>query len=266
MRKYSQLKTKVIAGPCALESKEQLDDTVKSLKELGVEYVRASLWKPRTAPGWEGYCFYGLPMLFEGTLPQDMIPCTEILTQIHAQMVIDSFKLCRIKNPKALVWNGSRNQNHFMLRMMAEVLSKGPPELEFMFKNQLWLDQKHWYGMYQHITEAGFPKERLISCHRGFNPGYGENPRKLRNIPEFKMAMEMKEKMGIRMFLDPSHIGGERQKVLEIIEESLEYDFDGYIIEVHPNVDNALTDIAQQLTFAQLEQVLKMIQAKETKK
>lgn len=253
----------IIAGPCALESKEQLVASIEGLKELGIKYVRASLWKPRTSPGWEGLGFYGLPLLFEETLKRGAVPCTEILSSIHAQMVVDALRICGVKDAGAVVWLGARNQNHFEQKRIAKILSDGPPELIFMFKNQIWLDEKHWFGIFKHITNAGFPKERLCAIHRGFTPGYGTNPEGLRNIPEFAMAMEMKEKMGIPMYLDPSHIGGERSKVIKIIEQSLDYDFDGYIIEVHDNISIAKTNAVQQLTFDQMREVLKMIRSKE---
>lgn len=249
----------VIAGPCALESKEQLITCIEELKKLGIKYVRASLWKPRTTPGWEGFGFYGLPLLFEETLKRGVVPCTEILSAIQAQMVVDALRICGIKGASALVWLGARNQNHFEQKRIASILAKGPPELKFMFKNQIWLDNRHWFGIYQHIIDAGFPKERLLAAHRGFTPGYGLNPDGLRNIPEFELAMEMKQKMGIPMYLDPSHIGGESHKVMKIVEKSLAYDFDGYLIEVHNEVKVAKTDAAQQLTFDQMKEVQEMI-------
>jgi len=261
-----QLDKMIIAGPCALESKEQLAECAKQLKKTGVKILRASLWKPRTSPGWDGWGFYGLPMLIEESLAQGMIPATEIFSSFHAQMVVDAMRICGKKNAGMLVWIGSRNQNHFELRRMAKILAEGPNSLLFMFKNQVWLDKKHWFGIYEHIAQTGFPQHRLLACHRGFSPGYGANPEKLRNIPEYELAMEMKEKMKIPMILDPSHIAGARDKVFTIVEQSLAYDFDGYIIEVHDNVSIAKTDANQQLTVEQLEEVMAMIARSEAAK
>lgn len=255
----------IIAGPCALESREQLIRCAEELKKDGIKYLRASLWKPRTTPGWEGYGFYGIPMLLEEALNRDLIPCTEILSAIQAQMMVDALRICGVEDAGAVVWLGARNQNHFEQKRIASFLANGTKNLIFMFKNQIWLDKRHWFGIYEHILSAGFPKERLWACHRGFTPGYGSNPENLRNIPEFEMAMEMKEKMGIPMLLDPSHIGGHHEKVVKIIEESLKYDFDGYLIETHDNVAVAKTDASQQLTFDQMKKVIKMIEDNEAK-
>lgn len=248
----------VIAGPCALESREQLSSCVNELKKLNVNFVRACLWKPRTSPGWEGLGFYGLPTLLEETIPKGVTPCTEILTAIHAQMCVDALEQFG-EEGRMVVWIGARNQNHFEIRRMAEILAKGPKNLLFMFKNQVWVDKKHWLGLYQHIIQAGFPQNRLLTCHRGFNPGYGSNPSELRNIPDWDMCMELKELMGIPILLDPSHIAGTRDKVFKIVEESLKYDFNGYVIEVHDNISVAKTDVNQQLTFEQLGKLLQII-------
>lgn len=250
----------VIAGPCALESKVQLVNCIEHLKPLGVKIIRACLWKPRTAPGWEGKGFYGLPLLLEETISRGLMPATEILSGIHAQMVVDALKQFGNEG-KMLVWVGARNQNHFELKRIAKTLAEGPPSLYFMFKNQVWNDEKHWLGIYQHILDVKFPLERLIACHRGFHPGYATSP--FRNIPEYEMCMRMKQKMGVRMLIDPSHIAGARDKVPQIMEESLKYNFDGYVIEVHDDVSVAKTDAGQQLTFEQLGSVLEMIKNKQ---
>lgn len=248
----------IIAGPCALESKSQLVNCIEQAIPLGIHHVRACLWKPRTSPGWEGLGFYGLPLLLEETLSRGTTPCTEILTSIHAQMCVDALKLFG-KDASMVVWIGSRNQNHFEIKRMAHILAEGPAKLFLMFKNQMWVDKRHWLGLYQHIMEAGFPKERLLTCHRGFNAGFGENPEGLRNIPIFDMCKELKEEMGIPMIIDPSHIAGARDKIFKIVEQSLQYNFDGYIIEVHDDVSKAKTDAGQQLTFEQLAELLKVI-------
>jgi len=263
MWKLDDSKKTIIAGPCALESKKQLVTCIKHLKEEGVKIVRASLWKPRTNPGWEGWGFYGIPMLLDETIKRNVVPATEIMTAIHAQMIVDAMRHFG-KKAKFVVWVGARNQNHFELRRLSKILSESPDNLYFMFKNQVWYDKKHWYGLFEHIIASGFPPERLIAVHRGFNPGYGENPEQLRNIPEYALCMEMKEKMKIPMYLDPSHIAGARDKVFRVVEQSLHYDFDGYLIEVHDNISVAKTDINQQLTFEQLGHLRDMINGKRT--
>lgn len=249
----------IIAGPCAAESYQQVTLTAKALKKIGVTGFRASLWKPRTKPGFDGVGGNkGIPWLAE-IAKEGLLIATEVLIPKHALQLVK--QLVR-KNQKSqfIFWIGARNQNHLIQRGIARVL-KNEKSVYLMIKNQIWYDEKHWLGIYEHVKEAGFPEERILICHRGFAPN-GYNPKGLRNIPDYKMAMRVKKLTGRQMILDPSHIGGKDIKVIEIVKESLQYDFDGYLIEVHPNPQNALTDASQQLTIEQLKKLLKQIRIK----
>lgn len=248
----------IISGPCALESRRQLKECVTFLTGVGVVIIRACLWKPRTTPGWDGMGADGIPILLEETLPYHKIPATEIISSEHAQALVDGLRPYG-DNAPLLVWIGARNQNHFELRKIAQVLSQGPKGIFLMFKNQMWVDKKHWIGIYQHIIEAGFPRERLWTCHRGFNVGYGADGRGLRNIPDFAMATQVKNEINIPMLLDPSHIAGKASKVCDIVREANQYPIDGFMIECHNNIKDAKTDIGQQLSFQQIEEVLNAI-------
>jgi len=249
------LEKMVIAGPCALESREQLRGCVQVLKKMGVSMVRASLWKPRTQPGWEGLGWMSLPVLLEETIPHGMIPATEIITAEHALMVVHALEHSG-PDARMIVWLGSRNQNHLEQKKIAKILATGPEGITFMFKNQMWDDERHWLGIHEHIITEGFPRERLMICHRGFCPGKAPNAKGYRNLPDFEMAMRIKEKTGLPMLLDPSHIGGSQANVLDICHQASDYNFDGYLIEMHGDPDNAKTDAKQQLTPGQLNGLL----------
>lgn len=249
----------VIAGPCALESRQQLQECVRAAKQLGIGMIRASLWKPRTQPGWEGLGWMSLPLLLEETLPHGIIPATEIISAEHALMIVHALEQYDT-NAKMVVWLGSRNQNHIEQRKISRILATGPETITFMFKNQMWDDERHWLGICEHILSEGFPRERLMACHRGFNPGKLPNPKSYRNLPDFDMAMRIKEKTGIPMLLDPSHIGGTRDNVIEICHLAADYDFDGYLIEMHCDPENAKTDAKQQLAPMEMEKLLKTMQ------
>lgn len=249
----------VIAGPCALESRQQLKEAVRVLKQMGVRMIRASLWKPRTQPGWEGLGGDSLPILLEETLPHGVIPATEIISADHALMVVHALERFG-EEARMIVWLGSRNQNHLEQKKISKILAAGPSGIVFMFKNQMWEDERHWLGIYEHIISEGFPSERLMICHRGFAPGKSFNVRGFRNLPDFEMAMRIKEKTGLPMILDPSHMGGSPENVRDICQMALSYDFDGYIIEVHTSPEEAKTDAKQQLSPQQFEVILKNIQ------
>ncbi len=248
----------IIAGPCALESRQQLRSCVQHLKEMGISLIRASLWKPRTQPGWEGLGWMSLPLLLEETLSHGLIPATEILSAEHAQMVVTALEQYG-SSAKMLVWIGSRNQNHIEQQKIASILARGHTGIWLMCKNQMWECEKHWIGISEHILSAGFPRERLLLCHRGFSPGKWPNPQGYRNLPDFEMAMRVKAKTGLKMLIDPSHIGGSPDNVVEICRQAVGYDVDGYIVEMHAAPEKAKTDAKQQLSPDQMQQLLEMI-------
>lgn len=251
----STMEKLIIAGPCALESRQQLRDCVQILKQMGIRTIRASLWKPRTQPGWEGLGWMSLPLFLEETLPHGMVPATEIICAEHAQMIVHALENYG-PSARMLVWLGSRNQNHIEQQKISKILAAGPKGIQFMFKNQMWDDEKHWLGICEHILTAGFPRERLLICHRGFSPGKTPNPKSYRNLPDYEMAMRVKAKTGLPMLFDPSHIGGSPENVRDVCSMASAYEFDGCIVEMHCDPTQARTDAKQQLTPDQLQQLL----------
>ena len=224
--------------------------------------MRASLWKPRTQPGWEGLGHMSLPLLLEETLPHGIVPATEILNAEHALTVVHAMEHYG-SDARMIVWLGSRNQNHIEQKKISRILATGPDGITFMFKNQMWDDEKHWHGIYEHILSEGYPRERLMICHRGFCPGKSTNPKGLRNLPDFDMAMRIKQKTGLPMLLDPSHIGGSRENVIDICNSAAAYDFDGCIVEMHCDPANAKTDAKQQLAPEQFQNLLTTLRRSE---
>lgn len=247
----------IIAGPCALESRDIALQTAEAAKERNINIVRLSLWKPRTKPDFEGVGEEGIPWLIE-VAEMGLIPATEVMLPTDAEVVIDSI----VKNTpevKLLIWLGARNQNHRIQKEIGRVVA-GESRVMLMIKNQPWADQGHWEGIIDHVLSGGASEEQLLICHRGFFPGTGG----LRNNPDFEMAMDVKQKTGLPMIIDPSHIGGSVPNVLSVVKEAINFKsgsvgFDGLIVEVHPNPEQALTDKNQQLTWDEFDQVLEKI-------
>jgi chorismate mutase len=138
-------------------------------------------------------------------------------------------------------------------------LEEMPKDTKLMIKNQPWIDPLHWIGIVEHAISVGFPKERLLICHRGFSTNKRENVHGYRNLPDHGEAMYVKEVTGIPMLLDPSHIGGTRENVVKVIKDAMKLNYDGMIIEVHPNPAQAKTDAKQQLTVELLSDILAML-------
>lgn len=261
-----RLQTKInIFGPCAAESRNQIITVAQALKEHGVGIERASLWKPRSEPVFdakgkliEGVGAKAAPWFAEAT-NMGVTVATEVMLPIHVKQVMRGI----IKNggnpENVLLWLGSRNQNDRIIRGIARtLLGEAPEQVKFMIKNQPWQDKKHWIGIVKHVVGAGFPPGRIIMCHRGFAPGNEPNPNGLRNLPNWEMAMQVKEETGLPMLVDPSHIGGTRDNVWRILKKAVQYSFDGVMLEVHPDPDKATTDAKQQLSIADLDQILQI--------
>lgn len=245
----------IIAGPCAAESAEQIEASIREAKKRRVDFLRVNLWKPRTKPGFDGLGKKGLPLLVQ-VAKSDVNPALEVILPEHAKMAMDVVLPALGKRGKLLLWIGSRNQNHIVQKKIALVASKDPRVL-LLVKNQPWVNEEHWEGIIGHVLSGGMQKENILNCHRGFAPN-GYNPLGLRNVPDFEMSMKLKTKTGLPILFDPSHTGGSVVNVFEMAKQAANHNFDGILVEVHPNPKAALTDAKQQLTWEQFDEMMKI--------
>lgn len=250
----------IIAGPCAAETREQVLKSSREAKKRGVKILRASLWKPRTEPGFDGVKEAGIPWLVE-VAKMGLTPGTEVLNARNTKAVLSAIAK-NVENPSALIWIGARNQNHDEQVAIVKVVKKYP-WAKFMFKNQPWRHEKHWRGILKHVLSSKISKDKIFLSHRGFDPGSDEprDPKALRNIPDFQMSMRIKQDEDVKMIIDPSHMGGTVENVVKITKEAMRYSengisFDGFIFEVHPDPAVAWTDAKQQLTWDQFDDLM----------
>lgn len=250
----------IIAGPCAAETREQVIQSAKEAKKRGVKILRASLWKPRTEPGFDGVKEAGIPWLIE-VAQMGLTPGTEVLNARNTKAVLSAIAK-NVANPSALIWIGARNQNHDEQVAIVKAVKKYP-WARFMFKNQPWRHEKHWRGILKHVLSSKIGKDKIFLSHRGFDPGTDEprDPNSLRNFPDYKMAMRIKTEEDVEMIIDPSHMGGTVENVLKITKEAMRFrengaSFDGFIFEVHPDPSVAWTDAKQQLTWEQFDDLM----------
>lgn len=263
MRNISETlrRSPIIAGPCGIESREQALKTAEEAKLHGIEAVRLSLWKPRTKPGYDGVGLQGISWLID-VAQMGLTPATEVIMPEDAEKVIDA--VIKNTNQNVLIWLGSRNQNHLIQQGIGKVIA-GEPRAMLMIKNQPWQDREHWEGIVGHVLDGGASEDQLLLCHRGFAPGTNG----FRNTPDFEMAIDLKQKTGLPIVLDPSHIGGSVENVLKVAKEGVCYrkngtGFDGLLVEVHPNPTQAKTDSKQQLTWKELSCLLNELRLSNT--
>ena len=241
---FTEPRPSVIAGPCSAETVEQIMETAKGLKELGINVFRAGIWKPRTHPGsFEGIGTEGLGWLQQIKKEYGLKVSTEVASEKHVYECI--------KFGVDLVWLGARTTaNPFLVQEIADAL-KGT-DIPVLVKNPVNPDLDLWIGALERLNRAGVKKLGVI--HRGFSTF---EKIKYRNDPQWQVAIELRSRYPeLPFFVDPSHLGGSKDYIREISQRSLDLGFEGLMIESHCNPSCAWSDAKQQLTPPELSDLL----------
>ncbi len=238
----------LIAGPCSVETENQVHDITKDLSVLGgVKLLRGGIWKPRTRPdSFEGVGEMGLPWLIEAGKNAGIPTCTEIANANHVEKALSA--------GVDVLWIGARTTvNPFAVQEIAESL-KGV-RIPVMIKNPINPDLELWIGAFERLQKMGL--NDLTAIHRGFS--FYNHP-KYRNVPNWEIPISFRERMpDVPMICDPSHISGRRDLLLEVSQKAMDLNFNGLMIETHPNPDSAWSDAKQQVTKDGLEDILRNI-------
>ena len=241
---FTEPRPSVIAGPCSAESEEQLMETAKGLKELGINVFRAGIWKPRTHPGcFEGVGAEGLKWMQKIKEEYGLKVATEVAGEKHVYECL--------KYGVDLVWLGARTTaNPFLVQEIADALKD--TDIPVLVKNPVNADLDLWIGALERLNKAGIRKLGVI--HRGFSTF---DKIKYRNDPQWQVAIELRSRYPeLPFFVDPSHLGGSKDYIREISQRSLDLGFEGLMIESHCNPSVALSDAKQQLTPDELNDLL----------
>lgn len=239
----------IIAGPCSAESPEQVFDTARELRHLGITSFRASLWKPRTRPGgFEGVGEAGIPWLKRVADELEMQVATEVAMPRHIEAML--------KAGLSTFWIGARTTSSpFAIAELAQAL-RGV-EATVLVKNPINPDVELWEGALLRLVSAGLTN--IGAIHRGFST-YGHS--EYRNAPLWQIPLELKRRHPeLTILADPSHIAGKRSLIAPLVRMAVEMHFDGLIVEAHPQPDMALSDREQQITPQVLEQILRELKA-----
>lgn len=243
----------IIAGPCSAESEEQVLTTAHQLAQNGVKIFRAGIWKPRTKPGgFEGVGLKGLLWMHQVKKETGMYTATEVATHEHVNAALDA--------GIDLLWIGARTAaNPFAMQDIADAL-RGHEDVPVLVKNPVNPDLELWIGGIQRIYNAGIRK--LGAIHRGFS-SYGKQI--YRNDPQWHIPVELHRRIpDIPIICDPSHMGGKRELISPIAQQSLDMGVDGLMIECHCNPDEAWSDKNQQLTPENLNIILNALVVRDT--
>ncbi|GAC1367990.1 MAG: bifunctional 3-deoxy-7-phosphoheptulonate synthase/chorismate mutase type II [Hymenobacter sp.] len=236
----------LIAGPCSAETEEQVLATARGLHALGsIDLFRSGIWKPRTRPGsFEGVGAEALPWLQRVKAETGLPTAVEVATPRHVEEAL--------AHGIDVLWIGARTTvNPFAVQELADALAgTGVP---VMVKNPVNPDVALWAGALERLERAGITD--LLAIHRGFSTFA---PSRYRNAPTWILPIELKTRFpNIPLICDPSHIGGRRELLLPIAQKALDLDYDGLMIETHPDPDHALSDAEQQVTPQRLGEILR---------
>ncbi len=227
----------LIAGPCSAETEEQVIETSVRLQQTGkVDILRAGIWKPRTRPGaFEGIGEQGLSWLVNAKEITNLPLAVEVANAQHVESCL--------KYGIDIMWIGARTTvNPFAVQEIADAL-RGTNQ-HILLKNPINPDLDLWLGGMERLINAGLTN--LGAIHRGFS-FFGEKI--YRNRPQWQIAIDFKTAMpDIFLINDPSHICGNRHLLAKVAQKALDLNFDGLMIEVHINPDEAWSDAAQQIT------------------
>lgn len=241
----------LIAGPCSAESPEQLLTVARALKEMGISIMRAGIWKPRTRPNsFEGMGETALKWIAEVKQETGLAFATEVANPAHVELAL--------KAGMDILWIGARTTvNPFSVQEIADAL-KGTDKI-VLVKNPINPDLSLWIGALERLHRAGIKK--LGAIHRGFS---SFQKSRFRNQPLWQIPLELKTlHPDIPLIGDPSHIAGTRDLIFEVSQKALDLDYDGLMIETHPDPDKALSDAQQQVTPAVLKEILSQLRVSE---
>lgn len=234
----------IIAGPCSVETEDQLRESITPLKGK-VNLYRGGIWKPRTRPGtFEGMGKEGLEWIQNAQKDLSIEFAIEVATPEHVELAL--------KHDLKVLWIGARTTvNPFNVSELATAL-KGWDGV-VMVKNPIHPELSLWKGALERFDHAGVKK--LGAIHRGFHNYQKSN---YRNDPYWQIPLDLKSELpDLPLICDPSHIGGERDMIQGISQKALDLNYDGLMIETHYDPDNAWSDAKQQVTPKALLALLK---------
>ena len=233
----------VMAGPCAVESEEQLLTIAQSVKEQGAHILRGGAYKPRTSPySFQGMEEEGLKLLKKAREITGMPIVTEVIC-------VETFDI--VEAYADIVQIGARNMQNFALLKKA-----GKSKIPVLLKRGLSATMEEWLMSAEYIMSEGNPN--VILCERGIRTF----EKYTRNTLDLSAVPMIKELSHLPIIVDPSHATGKWSMVEPLSKAAVAAGVDGLIIEVHHQPELAVSDGAQSLKpkkFAALMESIKRI-------
>ena len=230
----------VMAGPCAVETEEQVLETARAVKAAGANILRGGAFKPSTSPyGFRGLGEDGLKILDKARQETGMPIITEVMTPPDVELVARYADILQV---------GARNMQNFIL--LDEV---GKARKPVMLKRGMSATIQEWLLSAEYILAQG--NRQVMLCERGIRTfeTYTRNTMDISAIPIIRKLSHLP------IIADPSHGTGKWYLVAPLALAAVAAGADGLMIEVHPTPDSALKDGAQSLTFENFQQLMAQV-------
>ncbi len=232
----------MIAGPCTVESREQVLDTARIVRDGGATMLRGGAYKPRTSPyAFQGLGQEGLRLLAEAKAQTGLPIVTEVMDARDLEPVLEVADVIQI---------GARNMQNYAL--LSEIGRSGRPAL---LKRGLSSTLEELLMAAEYILKEG--NESVMLCERGirtFETAY-------RFTLDLMAVPVLKQMTHLPVIVDPSHAAGRRDLVMPMSLAAAAAGADGIIVEVHPRPDEAICDAAQQLPADEFAEYVERVQA-----
>lgn len=226
----------IIAGPCSVESEEQIIEVAKAVKEAGATFLRGGAFKPRSSPySFQGHGLAGLKMLLKAKKETNLPIVTEIMSEKYLDYVQDV----------DVIQIGARNMQNFDLLKALGQINK-----PILLKRGLANTMEEWLMSAEYILASGNPN--VILCERGIRTFETYT----RNTLDLAAVTVLKEKTHLPIIVDPSHAIGVARWIGPSCLAAAAIGADGLIIEVHNNPSKALSDGAQSIKPDEFKEIV----------
>lgn len=233
-------KFKIIAGPCAVESREQIIRIAKQLKNIGVDILRGGAFKPRTNPdSFQGLQDEGIKYLIEAREITGLPIITELVSIEQVKKYAKDIDIIQI---------GSRNMYNYEL--LKEV---GKIECTVMLKRGLSATYKEWLMAAEYIKKGG--KAKVILCERGIRTYETET----RNTLDLQAIPYVKEHSSYDIIVDPSHAAGNTYMIEPMCLAAVAAGSDGIMVEVHDRPEEAMCDKNQAMDIESFKKIVEKV-------
>ena len=228
----------MMAGPCSIESREQIKTIAKFVKKTGANILRGGAFKPRSSPySFQGLGEKGLVLLRDATTENGLVSVSEIMESTLIPLLVEYVDILQV---------GARNMQNFSL-----LKELGKIRKPVLLKRGMSATIEETLMAAEYIMAGG--NYQVILCERGIRTfeKYTRNTLDISAIPVIKKLSHLP------IIADPSHATGRRDKVAPMARAAIAAGADGLIIEVHNDPDNALSDGAQSLFPEQFEKLMR---------